>query len=36
LAGIYDVSPEAVAEAIAKFEGHAMRLVPKKAQASTG
>jgi hypothetical protein len=31
LAEIYEVSPEAVAEAIAKFEGPAMRLVPKKA-----
>ena len=36
LAKIYDASPEAVAEAIAKFEGHAMRLVPKKAKAPTG
>jgi hypothetical protein len=32
LAEIYDSSPEAVAEAISKFEGHAMRLVPKKAK----
>ncbi len=31
LAGIYEVSPEAIAEAIAKFEAPAMRLVPKKA-----
>ena len=31
LASIYDVSPEAIGEAIAKFEGQAMRLVPKKA-----
>jgi len=36
LAKLYDASPEAVAEAIAKFEGHAMRLVPKKANAPTG
>ena len=33
MAEIYGVSPEAVAEAIAKFEGPAMRLVPKKAKA---
>ena len=31
LAGIYDVAPEAIAEAIAKFEAQAMRLVPRKA-----
>ena len=31
LAQIYEVSPEAIAEAIAKFEGAAMRLVPKKS-----
>lgn len=31
LAAIYEVSPEAIAEAIAKFEAPAMRLVPKKA-----
>ena len=30
LAGIYGVSPEAVADAVAKFEEPAMRLVPKK------
>ena len=35
LAGIYDASTEAVAEAIATFEAHAMRLVPKSANAST-
>jgi hypothetical protein len=35
LAKIYDATPEAVAEAIAKFEDHAMRLVPKKAGASS-
>jgi class 3 adenylate cyclase len=29
LAQIYEVSPEVIAEAIAKFEGAAMRLVPK-------
>lgn len=34
LAEIYEVSPEAIAEAIAKFEAPAMRLVPKKAGAS--
>lgn len=34
LAEIYDVSPEAVGEAIAKFEMSAMRLVPRKADAS--
>lgn len=34
LAGIYDVSPEAIGEAIAKFEEPAMRLVPRKASAS--
>jgi hypothetical protein len=33
LAEIYEVSPEAVAEAIAKFEAPAMRLVPKKSNA---
>ena len=31
LAEIYGVSPEVVTEAIAKFEGPAMRLVPKKS-----
>jgi hypothetical protein len=31
LAGLYEASPETVAEAIAKFEGPAMRLVPKKS-----
>ena len=35
LAGLYGASPEAVAEAIAKFEGHAMRLVPKQSKAAT-
>jgi hypothetical protein len=34
LAEIYDVSPEAIREAIAKFEERAMRLVPKKANAT--
>lgn len=34
LAGIYEVSPEAIAEAIAKFEAPAMRLVPRKASAA--
>lgn len=34
LAGIYDVAPEAVAEAIAKFEAQAMRLVPRTASAT--
>lgn len=34
LAGIYDVSPEAIREAIAKFEERAMRLVPRKANAT--
>jgi len=34
LARIYDVSPEAIREAIAKFEEPAMRLVPRKADAS--
>jgi len=34
LARIYDVSPEAIREAIAKFEEPAMRLVPKKTDAS--
>jgi hypothetical protein len=33
LAGIYEVSPEAIDEAIAKFVEPAMRLVPKKAEA---
>lgn len=33
LAEIYGVSPEAVGEAIAKFEAPAMRLVPKKSGA---
>lgn len=35
LAGIYDVSPAAIRDAIAKFEAQAMRLVPKKASAAT-
>ena len=35
LAELYDASPEAVAEAIAEFEEHAMRLVPKQAKAPT-
>ena len=35
LAEIYDVSPEAIHEAIAKFEEPAMRLVPRKANASS-
>ncbi len=35
LAEIYDVSPEAISEAIAKFEAPAMRLVPRKANASS-
>ena len=35
LAEIYEVSPEAIAEAIAKFEAPAMRLVPRKANASS-
>ncbi len=35
LADIYDVSPEAIHEAIAKFEAPAMRLVPRKANASS-
>lgn len=35
LAEIYEVSPEAIAEAIAKFEAPAMRLVPRKASAPT-
>jgi hypothetical protein len=34
LAEIYDVSPEAIREAIAKFEEPAMRLVPRKANAT--
>lgn len=34
LAGIYDVSPERIAEAITKFEAQAMRLVPRKDGAS--
>jgi hypothetical protein len=36
LAGIYDASPEAIVAAIAKFEAPAMRLVPRKADASDG
>ena len=35
LAEIYEVSPEAIAESIAKFEAPAMRLVPRKANASS-
>lgn len=35
LAEIYDVAPEAIGEAIAKFEESAMRLVPRKATASS-
>ena len=35
LAEIYEVSPEAIAEAIAKFEAPAMRLVPRKANVSS-
>ena len=35
LAALYDASPEAVAEAIAKFEAPAMRLVPKRAKATS-
>jgi hypothetical protein len=35
LAELYEVSPEAIGEAIAKFEGPAMRLVPKKPNAPT-
>jgi hypothetical protein len=35
LAELYEVPPKAVTEAIAKFEAPAMRLVPKKARAST-
>ncbi|MEO8161896.1 MAG: hypothetical protein ABI588_10800 [Arenimonas sp.] len=34
LAEIYNVSAEAISEAIAKFEGPAMRLVPRKGDAS--
>ena len=34
LAELYEVSPGAVTEAIAKFEAPAMRLVPRKAGAS--
>ena len=34
LARIYDVSPDAIRDAIAKFEEPAMRLVPKRAAAS--
>jgi hypothetical protein len=34
LAEIYDVSAEAIREAIAKFEEPAMRLVPRKASAT--
>ena len=33
LSTIYGVAPEAISEAIEKFEGPAMRLVPKKAEA---
>ena len=33
LADLYDSTPEDIAEAIAKFETPAMRLVPKKAKA---
>ena len=33
LAEIYGVAPEVIADAIARFEAQAMRLVPKKAQA---
>jgi len=36
LAALYGASPEAVAEAIAKFEAPAMRLVPRKSTSSTG
>jgi len=35
LAEIYEVSPEAITEAIAKFEAPAMRLVPRKASAAS-
>jgi hypothetical protein len=35
LAQIYDVSPEAIRAAIAKFEEPAMRLVPRKVGASS-
>ena len=35
LASIYEVTPEAVREAIAKFEEPAMRLVPRKASAAS-
>src|SRR5688572_26657081 len=35
LAGVYGVSPEAVAEAVAKFEEPAMRLVRRKGNASS-
>jgi hypothetical protein len=35
LAEIYEVSPEAIREAVAKFEESAMRLVPRKASASS-
>ena len=35
LAEIYEVTPETISEAIAKFEGPAMRLVPTKAVAPT-
>ena len=35
LARIYDISPEAIREAIAKFEEPAMRLVPRKVDASS-
>ena len=33
LADIYEMPSDAVAEAISKFEGHAMRLVPRKTAA---
>ena len=32
LAKLYDAAPEAITEAIAKFEGPAMRLVPRKTE----
>lgn len=35
LAEIYGVSPEAIAEAIEKFEAPAMRLVPRKARPAS-
>ena len=34
LAEIYGVAPQAIADAIARFEAQAMRLVPRKASAS--